>query len=151
VLRGLKHYQSLHGEKSKVRALFIPGPLLSQVPKTFEVPKNDAAWPREFHCMKLGNALHGVRCGMTYKDRKEEFEALGLDVRVRVLFSPLSPLSSLLSLLSSLSLRWGWGAGSAGTRGAPADLPACVLARLFPRVACLPSCLHAWLPACLRA
>jgi hypothetical protein len=75
------------------------------------VPKIDAAWPREFHCMKLGNALHGVRCGMTYKDRKEEFEALGLDVRVRGRRRPT------------------------------------YLARLFPRVACLPACM----PGCLRA
>ena len=56
-----------------------------KVPKAFEVPSgkgsNGEQWPEQYHHMKLGNVLHGIRNGFTYKDHKAAFEALGITIR----------------------------------------------------------------------
>ena len=53
-----------------------------KIPKAFEVPfGKNTEWPEAYHNMKLGNVLHGIRNGFTYKDHKAAFEALGITIR----------------------------------------------------------------------
>jgi hypothetical protein len=58
------------------------------VERSFIIPTDDETWPEETWGIKLGNAVHSIRTGRGYKDKREELISLGFD------YTPLSTASA---------------------------------------------------------
>ena len=49
------------------------------VPRTFVVQADDVLWPEETRRMKLGSIVHNMRCGLTFKKKRDELALLGFN------------------------------------------------------------------------
>jgi hypothetical protein len=68
ICEAVRCYRRVHGEGSDILHSYV-------------VPEGSSAYPRELWGLRLGQAVYGIRKEGCYKDYRDRFEAVGLDIK----------------------------------------------------------------------